>query len=45
MWDVWCVAEEGEGNVIKDDAWDVIWVERDVGGMSEPGGKSGFGLV
>jgi hypothetical protein len=45
MWDIWCVAEEGEGNVIKDDVWDVFWVERDVRGMSEPGGEPGFGLV
>jgi hypothetical protein len=37
VWDVWCVVEEGEGNVFKDDAGDVIGVERDMRGMGKPG--------
>jgi hypothetical protein len=31
------MVEKGEGNVFKDDAGDVIRVEREVGGMSKPG--------
>jgi hypothetical protein len=45
MWDIWCVAEEGKGNVFKDDARSFIRVERDVGGMGEPGCESALGLV
>jgi hypothetical protein len=45
MWDVWCVVEESEGDVLKYDARNVIRVERDVGGMGESGCKSALGLV
>jgi hypothetical protein len=45
VWDIGCVAEEGKGNILKDDAKNFIWVEGDVGGMSEPGGESALGLV
>jgi hypothetical protein len=45
MWDVWCVVEKGEGNVLKYDARNIIRVERDVRGMGEPGCKSAFGLI
>jgi hypothetical protein len=45
VWNIWCVVEKGEGNVFKDDARDFIGVEREMGGMSEPGCESAFGLV
>jgi hypothetical protein len=45
VWDIGCVAEEGEGDVFKDDVWNVIRVERDMGRMSEPGCESALGLV
>jgi hypothetical protein len=43
--DIWSVAEEGEGNVFKDDARNCIRVERDVGRVSESGGQSALRLV
>jgi hypothetical protein len=42
---VWCVAEEGEGYIFKDDAGNFIRVERDVRGVSESGCESALGLI
>jgi hypothetical protein len=45
VWNILCVVEEGKGNVFKDNGRDFIRVEREVGGMSEPGCESALGLV
>jgi hypothetical protein len=45
VWRIWCVAKESKGNILKNDARNLIRIEGNVGGMGESGGKPAFGLV